>query len=254
MKRAAVIFGIHGDEKGPLEVARAARQLKIDSCKVDVIGPVNERAWHDNVRFIDKDLNRSFDGSAIGSESKYVSIVDSLLSYDVVIDIHSFMMDSLLTSVNFQGSKYASSLPLDIVWDVESDEQEYQTTLSAQLHKRGVDSLTIELPVLPCLTHRHVKRVIRAIETFLQEYPQVPQAPIIPHYKRIHLTSDWRGIYHPQAGLGEYVKKGDTIATINRVTEEDIVFKAPTSGTVIQVRPKSWVEPGKSLVAIGKLK
>lgn len=254
MKKVAVTYGVHGDERSSLLLVKKIQAAKIPNANIDIHGPINKEAWNHGKRYIDSDLNRIFDGSGKGHEATLVKpTLELLKEYDLVIDIHTFRMKSLLTSVNFGHNNYASSLPVDIVWDVE-DKTRYKGTLATQLEKRGTPTLILELSSIASIDNMQIERATHAIKTFLLSFPENIHRTNTQHYKRHLLETKKEGVFVPKAKLMSYVQRGTILGEIHSSKTDTIVINAPCSGTLMQVRHRGWIPSGGSVAAIGNPK
>lgn len=125
MKKILFITATHGDEGFSVEIMRQVS--KIFPKQVYgydwIIG--NPKAYARNVRFLEKDLNRSAPGN---SKSIYYEIkrakeiIELSREYECVIDIHGTVSDlgiaSIVTNPTIQNLYFASMLPIKkrVVW------------------------------------------------------------------------------------------------------------------------------------------
>jgi predicted deacylase len=79
----------HGNERIGLKVAREIKKLNLDE-RTLAVQIANKKAWAQNKRFIDQDLNRSFPGKKNGNYEERLAykISPIVKAADLVIDIH----------------------------------------------------------------------------------------------------------------------------------------------------------------------
>ena len=254
MKKIGVTYGVHGDERSSILLAKKLQQLTLPKTEIDIHGPINKEAWYQGKRYIDNDLNRIFDESGTGYEATLVDPLVSLLSqYDLLIDIHTFRMQSLLTSVNFGYNDYASSLPVDIVWDVDNKEK-YDGTLATRMEREGVPTLVLELSSINVIDQRQIDRAEHAIRTFIHSFPKTQRKIRNQHFERKLLETNKAGVFTPTAKLMSYVDKGTVLGKIHESLTETHIIKAPCEGTLMQIRHKGWIPRKGSVAAIGRPK
>ncbi|MEI6481244.1 MAG: succinylglutamate desuccinylase/aspartoacylase family protein [Candidatus Saccharibacteria bacterium] len=84
-----ILGAMHGNEPLGPQVVKAFEQNPIPNIDVALANPP---ALQKNVRFVEKDLNRSFPGSTNGSsfeDRRAAEIVELCATYDVVLDFHN---------------------------------------------------------------------------------------------------------------------------------------------------------------------
>ena len=79
----------HGNERIALKIAREIKKLDLDE-RTLAVQIANKKAWAQNKRFIDQDLNRSFPGKKNGNYEERLAykISPTVKAADLVIDIH----------------------------------------------------------------------------------------------------------------------------------------------------------------------
>lgn len=85
-----ITIATHGDELIGFAVKKQLENLNIINGQLDFI-VANERAFKENKRYIDSDLNRIFPGKKNGNHEEVLAynLKKIIKKYDVVIDIHS---------------------------------------------------------------------------------------------------------------------------------------------------------------------
>jgi len=93
-KNLLIVGAVHGNEKVGVEVVKRLNGLV---GKKQVLGlTANNKAFSQNVRFIDQDLNRSFPGNPKGNyeEQRAFQLVRLIKKFNYVLDLHSFSCKS----------------------------------------------------------------------------------------------------------------------------------------------------------------
>lgn len=150
-----LIFGaVHGNEPcGPVGIERFVRNLNtpIKNGMVTFIPVCNPKAYENNERFYNSDLNRGF-GNNPPSDSYEQDLVASLKEHidmhDVLLDIHSYQRETIPFILNDKEStvneNWVKSLHTNIVvkgWDALYPNG---GDTNAYAHKRGKHALTVE--------------------------------------------------------------------------------------------------------------
>ena len=104
-----VVGGQHGDEKLGGVVVQALVREKIGSVS-GIVG--NPRAFDQNVRYIDQDLNRSFPGDPQGNyeQRRAHELLPLVRAADVVLDIHTTTSDIKMTPIVAEVSGLVSTV------------------------------------------------------------------------------------------------------------------------------------------------
>lgn len=87
--KIAILGCVHGNENYSLKVFRKLKKISLVNGEVDFY-LVNEKAFEKNKRFIESDLNRSFNQNLKTYEGKMSEEIKvKLKNYDFIIDMHS---------------------------------------------------------------------------------------------------------------------------------------------------------------------
>ncbi len=125
--KVAVLGCVHGNENYSLKVFKKLKNLLLLKGEIDFY-LVNDVAFNNKERFVDSDLNRSFNSDLDGYEyllSK--KIVDVLNSYDYVIDMHSTVSKSnpflIVTNKNLLFKEFLRSFHIKKIVYIEDLEK-----------------------------------------------------------------------------------------------------------------------------------
>lgn len=86
--KIAILSCVHGDESYSLKIFKKLKHIKPKNCKIDFY-LVNEEAYIQKKRFIETDLNRSFNIDNTHEANLAKQIKEKLKNYDYIIDLHS---------------------------------------------------------------------------------------------------------------------------------------------------------------------
>jgi len=88
-KKIAILGCVHGNEDYSLKVFKKLKKISLKSGEIDFY-LVNEQAYSKKTRFIDTDLNRSFNLNKVSYEVNLTkTIKEKIKTYDYIIDMHS---------------------------------------------------------------------------------------------------------------------------------------------------------------------
>lgn len=231
----AAVYGVHGDEKTPTLLLDWLRNHDIS-----VIGPVNPRAWAENKRCIDEDLNRVFDKPCTGYESTLKPrILQRLRAYETIIDLHSFRMrgNTMLLRVASHPMPSCES-----VWDARTSD--ISGTLTGYMAREGKRCYPIELPAVKAVSQRHLdtaKKIILDVQAHCFTDATQP-------FKRTVIDAPRPGLFKPYVDIGDQVAEGDIVGCIQGT--DITVVNAPRTGRIGQVQLARTVSADESLCGI----
>lgn len=124
-KRVAIVGCVHGDEKYSLRVFKSLKSLSLLQGEVDFfIG--NFEAFKVNKRYVDEDLNRSFNKELNSYESQLSKkIIEELSSYDYIIDLHSTTAKTnpFMIITNIENKNFAKKIRINKVVFIEDEKK-----------------------------------------------------------------------------------------------------------------------------------
>ncbi len=264
-----IMSGIHGDEINGMEIVRQVISRKINKPKrgsticipvVNVFGFIHmSRTFPDG-----RDLNRVFPGSKKGSlASRFANhfVTGILPCVDLCMDFHTGGGQRLNASqVRVEASdeelkKYAEIFhaPFTVY------SKDIPKSLRATCKKMGIPILLNESCKTLTSNKQMAKSAVDGIMRILSHFDMLDEkfTVPIPKYKNtIILTSKWirasrSGFLHPKINIHDFVKKGDTIATIvSPYGDSRSLIKSPNDGYIINVNESPMIYQGDAIFHI----
>ena len=265
-----ILTGIHGNETtGLLVLHELLRDLPQVSGTLQIIMAANPLAVIEQKRasFVDQlDVNRIFPGDIHGTMTQRIAakLIDFLKQSGLVIDLHSFEMDTPVmgimvnSSLNDKNKELMEIFSPRQVWVIQPNhevEQQFGKSLSAVLNEHGIPNFALEttraerIPIEEITTCvEGLKRVI----SFFMTITHPTNRAKIPFFSRTKVSAPESGIFTPHARLSQHVKKGEMLGTITLLPEcKDCIVHAPHDGVVMQLMQHKFVLLGEEIAAIG---
>lgn len=266
-----VILGaVHGNEKcGPTAINAFIDTAREEGWKPKhgrvIFAPIcNPRAYEQNVRFTERNLNRSLYRKDV--KTAYEDTLDPFLcdiidAADVLVDLHSYTTGdipyTLIEGPDKKDVDFAIALGLnDIVYGFSeaymasghaSDPKESQgTTEYARLH--GALSVTVE-----CGFHTDPNSVVVAAAVIqnalafmdmIEAKPRRAQTPVVTKITKTFWKEKEGGFAKAWRNL-DPIRKGEALVRYDDGTE----ITAPEDGVILL--PKNWAKPGDEWFCVG---
>ena len=266
-----VTGGVHGDEyEGPLAIARLAQELDgqhIDG-RVILVPVVNPHARHSGSRCTVEDglnLARCFPGNPHGAETERLAsaVFQHLVEVsDYVLDLHSggveyrfWPVAGFYGEVETRNPSYAAAkaFGLPSLWQLP----ETPGVLSSEARKAGKIVAGFEYLGAGQLSPEGVDSYVSGIKRCLAHWGIMAQNDDVPGKQRC-FSGDWlmskcSGIFISMFELGDDVAGGDVLARIEDVRGKTMQeFVAPTSGVILGLRSKAYIEADAWGVLLGQ--
>jgi len=217
-----------------------------------------------------KDLNRSFPGNKAGDITGRLAaaIYDLAMQANFVIDLHTFSRKTPIVgiqvknndqSVQQQITKMLLALGPDVVWQIETDTQQFKGALDEVCIKQGIPAIGIEMPKAAWITEAEIDRVVQGILAMLKlfgmvEQPAATQPKHIPICQAKTLFAETSGIFHPAKQPLALVTQGQSIGNITSITTfKKTPVLAPANGLLLTVAHRGYVKTGSKLGSLGKV-
>ncbi len=196
--KLGIVCCLHGDERYGFEVSKNQSFFPFFLA--------NKKAFIENKRFIDSDLNRSFPGKENGNHEEKLAfeLTKKLKSFDYVLDLHSSSNEcpifGVITKPNNEKIEFAKKLGLKKLVIMKE---------SFASGKALIDFVKcgISIEVGPHDRKENVEEAVQLIENFLNDKNRNENIEIFEVIDVIKKEADCITIKN-----FEYVKKGDLIA------------------------------------------
>jgi len=213
------------------------------------------------------DLNRQFPGNPNGFLAQRIAHfvqAELLAGADLVIDLHG---GTTQLEVFSYGNATASPDLLPEIRRCIATRHIFDTairtdmtsTLSQVAHKMGIPAAVIEIgggnrwsegPVQDAL--RGIRNLLRFNGQIQGPYEDLPEEQLLLRGLFVHAGVD--GFLRPRAALGEWVEKGQALATIvNLLGEEIETVRSLVDGVVNDIRSAPNVRTGEWLYLVGEV-
>jgi predicted deacylase len=272
-KTTLVTAGLHGDEYDGLEAAlRLADALDPAALAghVLIVPRVNVPAYLEGARWnsIDgMDLNRQFPGRAEGFLAQRIAYfvrTELLAGADLVIDLHGGTTQ--LEVVSYGNVTAAPELLPELrrcvatrhIFDT-AIRADMTSTLSQEAHKLGIPAAVIEIgggnrwseqPVRDAL--RGMRNLLRFNGQLADAYEDLPDEQLLLRGLFLHAGTD--GFLRPLVGLGDWVQKGQPLATIVDLLGRELeTVRSLVAGVVNDIRSAPNVRTGEWLYLVGEI-
>ncbi len=270
MKRISVVTGIHGDElEGQYVCFEVARRVQEELEKlngiVDIYPAMNPLGIDSITRGIpgfDLDMNRLFPGNKDGDMSEYLAsrIIKDVKGSDVVLDIHAsniYLTEIPQIRINELHRDWlvpmAEKTNVDFIW-VHGASTVLESTFAYSLNSHKTPTLVVEMGVGMRITRSIGDQLVDGIFNLMREMgiwqgeTITPRKPIISENPEdvYYLNAACSGVFVPDVGHWEYLKKGQRIGRIvdplrGKVLDEVI---SPVDGILFTIREYPIVDEG----------
>jgi predicted deacylase len=266
--------GVHGDEfEGPEAIRRIWRKLDPGQLRGAFVGVpvVNVTAVEAAARKspIDGfDMNRIFPGHEDGYISERIAhffFHEMVVKADGYLDLHAagnafaiapmaIYLDTGDDEFKAKELAFAKAAGVDMLWKGRG--------LWAAAHvagiKRGIPGITVELGQEGRCSEPLVALGEQVVLNLMKHLGMVDGAPQLPKswtvIKGTYLHSQAGGTFHPEAGVREAVKRGDTVGVITDLLGEVVeTVEAPCDGIICSTRTFPAIRPGEWTVFVGEL-
>lgn len=211
-----VLTGVHGNEPCGVFALKQLETIQLNKGKI-IFVVANKKALSKNKRFIDKDLNRSFEEIDETNEGKIVSELQPLLdSADFLLDIHSSNTNDPYIICREKYLEIAAVLPAEKV--VVGLEQFHKGSSDEYIAKQNKPGICIE-----CGSHTDplsVDVAKKAISNILQSYGMVSGSNEMRQQKVFKATSIYQSkkSFRPRKKFQDFelLEKNSLIGTDDR--------------------------------------
>lgn len=278
----AAVAGVHGYEFAPI-LAAERLAYRIDPAQLSgtliIVRVANIPAFEARSPYVNpvdrKNLNRSFPGSADGTQTERIADVLSrevVARADFLMDIHSGDGAEFLEAfVGIYGGPLASDFGLalrvargfgfpNLVRYSMDTQQQVDTRRS--LNRQGVaariPTILVEIGQNGSRDEQHVQAIVTGVENGLSVLGmwQRPVGKVAPPLRRFESTTgvsaSHSGLFHPVRTGGRYLWKGDLIGTITDYSGREVErIHAPVDGYALYGLRGPPVRQGDGVVTIG---
>lgn len=268
----SLVTGIHGNETSSLFVVNELlHRLHTTKGTLNIIIGANPLALSENTRIsnVDRlDLNRIFPGDMMKSITHKIAhaIVGIIKHSQVVIDIHSFDMETPLLGIILQSENKAQQernkqlmqqFSPKQVWMINTQQEpQYGTALGVVLNELNIPNIAVELDMPESINQQQVLDCVAGIFRVLHAQGMITQE-IMPSttfdvLDRTVITAEHSGIFVPQIKPEQTVQVGDILGVLKILPLfHDTPIISTKKGVVMQVLRRKFVLPGQELAAIG---
>ncbi|WP_422357109.1 M14 family metallopeptidase [Qipengyuania flava] len=278
----AAVAGVHGYEFAPIVAAERLAD-RIDPAQLSgtliIVRVANIPAFEARSPYVNpvdrKNLNRSFPGSADGTQTERIADVLSrevVARADFLMDIHSGDGAEFLEAfVGIYGGPLAGDFDLalrvargfgfpNLVRYSMDTQQQVDTRRS--LNRQGVaariPTILVEIGQNGSRDEQHVQAIVTGVENGLSVLGmwQRPVGKVAPPLRRFESTTgvsaSHSGLFHPVRTGGRYLWKGDLIGTITDYSGREVErIHAPVDGYALYGLRGPPVRQGDGVVTIG---
>ena len=272
--KVLVLGGIHGCEYTSIDAAlEIGKQLQAGQVKgkVAVIPIANPASFYKRSIYVhpsdQKNLNRMFPGKKDGTEAERLAywLTETVFKeVDYILDLHGGdMIEALVPFSIYHASAMAETVEkskllaslFDINYVIGSKDQVPGSTYGSAA-KLGIPAIIAEAGQQGILSPDHSKRLqdgvlnvlksLKVIEGEAKSYPS--------HFLE---TFDWyradvQGLWYPEVAIGDHVKEGDRLGTIqNEFGEIQVEIVSHTNGVVLFLVTSLAINPNDPLLSIG---
>ena len=258
---------VHGDELNGIEIVRRViHNLDAQKLQGAVIGVpiVNLHGFRRASRYLPdrRDLNRYFPGNPRGSSASriaYSFFNEVIVNCDALVDLHT-------------GSFHRTNLPqiradvrhpavVDLTHGFDSmvvlHSPPAEGTLRRAATEHGIPAVTMEVGEPMRLQPEEVRRGEEGIESLLNTLGMIRKLrfwsePQPVYYESTWVRSDHGGLLITSVGLGQQVKKDQSLGTVtDPITNQSHSIRAPSDGRVLGMALNQVVMPGFAAIRIG---
>ena len=260
-----VMAGIHGDEMNGVAIVR---ELMINPPKLIkgslILMPIiNIFGFEENSRYLPdrRDLNRCFPGSndgPLGSRIAFLLTNEIIKKSSMIIDLHTGAFPRTnyphirADLSNQMVKKLANSFYCELILDTKGE----KSTLRNWASKQNVPTICYEAGETNRFESNAIQSGLNGINNVLLSFKMILSNFIKSNHTHIIKQSVWvrsgmGGILEFHVSLGDYVKKGDVIASclaLNSSFKHRMI--APKSGVVLGLVTRPTIKPGEPLCHI----
>lgn len=278
-----IIAGVHGYEFSPILAAeKLANDLSAQTLRgnVVIVRTAHVAAFENRSVYVNpfdrKNLNRSFPGSAHGTQTERIAHVLStqvIPTADFVFDVHCGDGAEWLASFagvyggplssgydTALGVARALGLPNVVRYSMNTQEQvDTRRSLNRQAVAQGLPTVLVEVGENGKRDPRDVYTIVRGLRdglAFLQVLPARETAPGPPPRffdGTSSMAVEHSGLWYPTHRAGRYVQKGDRLGIIKSYSGEVLAtVTAPVAGYTLYGLAGPPVKAGESVVTIAK--
>lgn len=275
--KGLIIATQHGGEYSGLfvikKLLRKLQNLNGSLLILPVANPFGQIFGQRNETIDNKNLNRLFPGNKDNdfSQRLAVAIFSIANGADFVIDLHNFtgrispFIGILVIAKKRTAGKskeMARTLGPDLIWQINlklKGDRGFAGALSTELIKKGIPTLSIEMPPLTFLKARQLGRIVKGILAVLALFkmikPSKRQNKInkIPVFTIKTFYADQSGLFEPFEKPLSRIKKGQKIGLITSVIDfSEKQIASPINGQLISIKNKDFIRTGNKIFSIGK--
>jgi predicted deacylase len=277
----ALVAGVHGSEFSPI-LALQRLPARIDSSElagtVILVHVANIPSFLGRTIYtgpVDgKNLNRLFPGSPDGTLSERIAHVltsEVLAPADIVVDIHSGDANEDLRPwtgyyANFGSPEViARSRDLAVAFGIDyivqfpfvPEAPDRSTYTGAAAVSLGKASFDVEVGRLGLVEPGNVERIVEGLLSVMRHLRMIDGEPApskSPWFieRRVSVTAEEDGIFHPVVTAGEFVRAGmpmGRVTDFHASPQQDL--RAPETGVILGMIASPPVRKGDTLVTIG---
>lgn len=272
--KVLVIGGIHGCEYTSIDAAlKVGKALQAEELagKVIVLPIANPAAFYKRSIYVhpsdQKNLNRVFPGKKEGTEAERLAygLTETVFKeVDTIIDLHGGDMIEALVPFSIyhasadektvEASKHLASL-FDIDYVIGSRDQVPGSTYGSAA-ALGIPALIAEAGQQGILSPEHSERLQKGVINILKAL-KVMEGEVTHYPSHFLETYDWyrsdrKGLWYPEVGIGDSVKAGDRLGTIQDEFGEVLMdIESHTTGVVLFLVTSLAINPNDPLLAVG---
>ena len=263
----------HGDELNGIEVVREVAyewdhsNLQGTLVCLPVLNVPGFLAQQRYLPIYDRDLNRSFPGSADSTSAKRMAhrlFKNFLEPCDLGLDFHTSTrgrtnMLHVRADMTDDGSdRLARAFGTNVIIDSEGPRR----SLRREVTDAGTPTITVEMGEAHRFQRKLIDRALDGVASVLAEYGAHAATPVsYPEWRTIitadqktWLRADDGGIVEMHRERGDLVEEGDTVCTISNPFKTDSVrVNAPFTGLLVGALENPMVYPGNPLCHIVEL-
>ncbi|PLW81578.1 succinylglutamate desuccinylase [Kineobactrum sediminis] len=262
-----ITAALHGDELNGIEtVRRVLYNLDPAKLKGTVIGVpiVNLQGFHSSSRYLAdrRDLNRYFPGDPGGSSASRLaySFFNEIIQHcSAVVDLHtgSFNRTNLPQLRGDLSNPGVVQLTKGFGSTVVLHSDGSKGTLRRAAVEFGIPAVTLEAGGPSVLDEDSVEHSVKGIRTLLNHLGMTARFSLWGDPEPVYYNSVWQrapvgGIVFSRVALGQSVKKGEVLATINNpITNVRTRIVSSYDGRIIGMALNQVVQPGFATHHIG---
>jgi len=263
----------HGDELNGVEVVREVAQewdLSELAGTLVCMPVVNVPAFMAQQRYLpvyDRDLNRSFPGSASSTSARRMAkrVFDNFVEpCDVGLDFHTSTRgrtNALHVRADMDDptvARVANAFASNVVIDSTGP----SGSLRREASEVGTATITVEMGEAHRFQREHIDRALAGVRSVLAEFgcltAETVRWPgwrtVVRGSEKTWLRADTGGMVETHVSCGDVVHEGDRICTItNPFKEAKATVSAPFDGVLVGVVENPLVYPGNPLCHLAEL-